>query len=34
MSFILVKEFDPHTCTWSIIKTYGKPPVITNQFNP
>jgi hypothetical protein len=24
---ITVKEFDPHTCTWSIVKTYGKPPV-------
>ncbi|TVU43986.1 hypothetical protein EJB05_03408 [Eragrostis curvula] len=24
---ITVKEFDPHTCTWSIVRTYGKPPV-------
>ncbi|VAH97440.1 unnamed protein product [Triticum turgidum subsp. durum] len=24
---ITVKEFDPHTCTWSIVKAYGKPPV-------
>ncbi|KAG8098885.1 hypothetical protein GUJ93_ZPchr0013g34706 [Zizania palustris] len=24
---ITVKEFDPHTCTWSMVKTYGKPPV-------
>ncbi|GJM97171.1 hypothetical protein PR202_ga14076 [Eleusine coracana subsp. coracana] len=24
---ITVKEFDPHTCTWLIVKTYGKPPV-------
>ncbi|KAK4768371.1 hypothetical protein SAY87_003512 [Trapa incisa] len=22
-----VREFDPQTCTWSILKTYGKPPV-------
>ncbi|XP_024007647.1 acyl-CoA-binding domain-containing protein 5 isoform X2 [Eutrema salsugineum] len=22
-----VKVFDLHTCTWSILKTYGKPPV-------
>ncbi|XP_018490582.1 acyl-CoA-binding domain-containing protein 4 isoform X2 [Raphanus sativus] len=22
-----VKVFDTHTCTWSILKTYGKPPV-------
>jgi hypothetical protein len=27
-AFILVKEFDPHTCTWSIVRTYGKSPVI------
>jgi len=24
---ITVKEFDPHTCTWSIVRTYGKSPV-------
>ncbi|KQK12274.1 acyl-CoA-binding domain-containing protein 6 [Brachypodium distachyon] len=24
---VTVKEFDPHTCTWSIVSTYGKPPV-------
>ncbi|PWZ21908.1 Acyl-CoA-binding domain-containing protein 4 [Zea mays] len=24
---VTVKEFDPHTCTWSIVRTYGKPPV-------
>jgi hypothetical protein len=28
---ITVKEFDPHTCTWSIVKTYGKPPVIISS---
>jgi hypothetical protein len=26
--YIVVKEFDPHTCTWSIVRTYGKSPVI------
>ncbi|AQL04250.1 Acyl-CoA-binding domain-containing protein 4 [Zea mays] len=24
---VTVKEFDPHTCTWSIVRTYGKSPV-------
>ncbi|KAG9443764.1 hypothetical protein H6P81_015104 [Aristolochia fimbriata] len=24
---VTVKEFDPHTCTWSNMKTYGKAPV-------
>ncbi|CAL4927976.1 unnamed protein product [Urochloa decumbens] len=24
---ITVKEFDPHTCTWSNVRTYGKSPV-------
>ncbi|KAL0662655.1 hypothetical protein Bca4012_099492 [Brassica carinata] len=22
-----VKVFDTHTCTWSMLETYGKPPV-------
>jgi hypothetical protein len=26
--YIVVKEFDPNTCTWSIVRTYGKSPVI------
>jgi|APAra0007618328_1042625.scaffolds.fasta_scaffold16972_2 hypothetical protein len=24
---VTVKVFDPHTITWSMLKTYGKPPV-------
>ncbi|GAB2277474.1 acyl-CoA-binding domain-containing protein 4 [Dionaea muscipula] len=24
---VLVRAFDPQTCAWSILKTYGKPPV-------
>ncbi|MQM00568.1 hypothetical protein Taro_033311 [Colocasia esculenta] len=24
---VTVKEFDPQTCTWSNLRTYGKPPV-------
>lgn len=24
---IIVKEFDPKTCTWSDLKAYGKAPV-------
>lgn len=24
---VTVKEFDPQTCTWSNLKTYGKPPI-------
>ncbi|KAH7678735.1 FERM/acyl-CoA-binding protein [Dioscorea alata] len=24
---ITAKEFDPQACTWSILKTYGKPPI-------
>lgn len=27
MLSMIVKEFDPQTCTWSNLKTYGKPPV-------
>ncbi|KAG7556688.1 Acyl-CoA-binding protein ACBP [Arabidopsis suecica] len=24
---MIVKEFDLHSCSWSILKTYGKPPI-------
>ncbi|KAJ6842475.1 acyl-CoA-binding domain-containing protein 4-like [Iris pallida] len=24
---VTVKEFDPQTCTWSNLRTYGKPPI-------
>lgn len=24
---VTVKVFDPHTSTWSMLQTYGKPPV-------
>ncbi|XP_010493996.1 PREDICTED: acyl-CoA-binding domain-containing protein 5 isoform X2 [Camelina sativa] len=27
LEFMIVKIFDLHSCSWSILKTYGKPPI-------